>query len=234
MVIGYNKTDFFAQTLMDYENKAAEIFKKTKQQTGIPVITESALRFERFISPTTTQYEFPVISGQSARGANSVLATEVRLELNDNFHIAQIGFYLAVTNNEDDTGFRLQTNPNEVFLTTQARALDYLTIYNGLLNINVNQTDVLTNYRLSKHMVVNQTQRLAPAINNNFDQFNAEDDGLVSLQPSIMLSGAYTNKISISIPAAITEALPDNNSRMIIIVDGLRAQNAAIRKGALG
>lgn len=234
MVLGYNKTEFFRQVKAEYAAKAIETKKKTGFTSGMPIITESSLRFEQFVSADTTRYEFPVLAGQSSVGTNNILATEVRLEQNDNFHIAQIGFYLGVTENQTDTNFRLQTNPNEIFLGGATEALDYLTIYNSLLNINVNQVDVLTNYRLSKHMVVNQTQRLASAVNNNFDQIDSEVDGLISLQPALMLSGAYTNKISITFPAAVTEALPDNNSRMIIIVDGLRAQNASIRKGALG
>jgi len=234
MGTGYDKSAFFKQVLREYQIKAEQT--KTSGQgisTGIPILTESSLRLEQFIGAQTTQYNFPVLAGQSSVGSVNVLPTEVRLETNDNFHIAQIGFYLAVTNDATDVDFRLLTNNNEIAFGAADVALNYGIIYNGLLKININQVDVLTNYRLNKHFVVNQTQRLSAAVNNNFDQIDMEYDGLIPLQPSIMLSGAYTNIITINLPAAVTLALALNNSRIVMIYDGLRAQNAAVRKGAL-
>lgn len=228
------KTDaFFNMILNQYREKDAKAKQAGQPQPGIPLLTASSLRLEQFINANQTQYLFPVLSGQVGNGSSQVLPTEVRLEQNDNFHISDIGFYLGVTNASTDVNFRLQTNNNEIFLGGAAPALNYGTLWNGIMTITVNQVNVLTNYRLSKHFVVNQTQRLSAAANNNFDQINLENDGLVPLHPSIMLSGAYTNLISITLPSAITSALANNNSRMVLIFDGLRAQNAAVRKGSL-
>ena len=224
-----DKQQFFEQVLAQYRAKDAE----TNGGTGIPILTQSSLRLEQYVSANTTLYNFPVLTGVTTPGTTSVLPTETRLQQNDNFHIYSISFYLAVTAASTDTAFRLQTNPNEIFLGSAAIALNYLNIYNGNMNINVNQVDVLTNWRLSRHMFVGQTQRLTGTVNNNFDQVDLSQDGIVTNSPSLMLSGAYTNTITVNLPGAVTSALSNNNSRMIIVFDGLRAQNAAVRKGGL-
>ncbi len=229
----YNRTAFFDRTLADYKAKNALAIANKMTPPGIPILTPSSLRLEQFISAATTQYTFPVLSGVVSAGATSVIPTEVRLEQNDNFHIGAVGFYLAVTAASADTAFRLQTEANELFLGSAAIALNYLNIYNGTMKINVNQVDVVTNWRLSQHMFTGQTQRLSATVNTNFSQIDLQQDGLIEMQPNIMLSGAYTNTITVNLPGAVTSALAANNSRMVIIYDGLRAQNAAVRKGSL-
>jgi hypothetical protein len=223
----FDWTDFFDKTYASYKN----INEKTGGQSGLPILTRSSLRLEQFITASTTQYTFNVLAGVNSPGASTVQPTEVRLEQNDNFHIGLVGIYLATTAASTDTGFRLWTNPNEIILGSAAAQLSYLNLWNGLMKINVNQVDVLTNWRVSQHMFVGQTQRLSASVNNNFDQIDMSNDGLINMDPNIMLSGAYTNYVNITIPTAITSALAANNSRIVIIYDGLRAQNAAVRKG---
>lgn len=224
------KNTFFEQIRAEYVAMNERARAAGKTEPGLPILTASSLRLEQFITAANTLYTFPVLDGQVGGGSASVLPNEVRLQTNDNFHVEKLGFYLGITAASTDTAFRLQTYPNEVFLATAAAALNYLNVYNGTLNINVNQVDVLTKWRISKHMFVPQTQRLAATVNNNFDQVDLHTDALIPVSPSIMISGAYTNVITISLPAAVTSALSANNSRMVIIFDGLRAQNAAIRK----
>ncbi len=225
----YNKQAFFERTMQEYQKKNVE----SGMKAGMPILTEANLRLEQYVVTNNAQYNFPILQGAVSAGSTSVLPTETRLEQNDNFHIGKIGIYLAVTAASTDTAFRLLTNNNEIFLGSAAIALNYLNIYNGSLKINVNQVDVQTNWRLSKHFFVGQTQRLSATVNNNFDQVDMGNDGLEDLNPSIMLSGAYTNTITINLPAAVNLALANNNSRIVIILDGLRAQNAAVRKGSL-
>lgn len=222
---------FFDKVLTSYKNIQQQSIAKNIGDPGTPILTRSSLRLENFISASTTEYKFNVLDGIVSPGATSVLPTEIRLQQNDNFHIGLVGIYIAVTAASTDTGFRLWTNPNEVILGSAAAQLSYLNLWNGNMKINVNQVDVLTNWRISQHMYVGQTQRLTATVNNNFDEIDLSADGLIPMQPNIMLSGAYTNTITINIPSAIASALANNNSRIVIIYDGLRAQNAAVRKG---
>lgn len=226
----YTKQDFYRDVKAQYV-KADERARQSGQVVpGLPILTSSSLRLEQFLNATTSQYSFPVITGETTATTTVVQANEVRLQQNDNFHVHKIGIYLAVTAAATDTAFRLQTNANEIFLGSAAAALNYLNLWNGNFNINVNQLDVLTNWRVSQHFYVGQTQRLAATVNTNFDMVDLSKDGLITCEPGIMLSGAYTNKLNLNLNAAITSALASNNSRVVVIFDGLRAQNAAIRK----
>lgn len=226
----YSKQDFFKDVKKQYADANERAKAEGLKAPGMPILTAASLRLEQFLNTTTSQYQFPVLAGETTPQTTTVQANEVRLLQNDNFHIHKIGFYLAVTAASSDTAFRLQTNPNEIFLSTAAAALNYLNLWNGNLNINVNQVDILTNWRTSQHFYVGQTQRLASTLNSNFDQIDLSTDGLITCEPGIMLSGAYTNKINLNLNAAVTSALASNTSRVVIIFDGIRAQNAAIRK----
>jgi hypothetical protein len=226
---GQYKENFFNRILGEYKRSNADAKAAGVRAPGIPILTESSLRLEQPITAATTVYTFPVLAGEVAGGATTVLGTETRLQTNDNFHVREVGIYLAQLVAATDTDFRLHTYPNEVELVA-APAITYHQLYNGSMNISVNQVNVLTNYRISKHYMVPQTQRLSVAAAQNRDQINLEEDGLIELAPSIMLSGAYTNNIQVSIPGAITGAIAGNLTRIVIIFDGLRAQNAALRK----
>lgn len=224
------KQGFFNQIKAEYAAADQAAAAQGAKPPGMPLLTESALRLEQFVTTTTTLYNFGVLTNDVTPGATAVNPTEVRLQTNDNFHIRSIAFYLAVTAASTDTAFRLLTYPNEIALVTVAATLNYMNIYNGTLNINVNQVDVLTKYRISQHYFVPQTQRLAATVNTNYDQADLQCDSVVPMAPGLMLSGAYTNTITLSIPGAVSSALASNNSRMVLIFDGIRAQNAAIRK----
>ena len=226
----YTKQQFFKDVRAQYERMNGKALSTGQKAPGLPILTASTLRLEQFLNASTSQYQFGVLAGETTAGTTTVQPNEIRLLQNDNFHIHKIGIYLGITAASGDAAFRLQTNPNEIMLGSAAIALNYNNLYNGTLNVSVNQVDILTNWRLGQHLFVGQTQRLAATVNNNFDQVDFSKDGLITCEPGIMLSGAYTNKININLNQAITSALAENNSRAVIIFEGLRAQNAAIRK----
>ncbi len=222
-----NKMAFFNKTKAEY----AAI--KAKHGISEPIISPSSLRFECYLNSKITKLTFPVLAGVNGTNGNKVQPNEIRLEKNDNFHCDQIGIYLAVTADADDTAFRLLSNNNETVLGSIAIATSYLNLYNGSLNINVNQVDVITNHRLTKHFVVNQTQRLSTAAGSNYDQIDLSKDGLVNVEPNLMLSGSDTITMTINLNNSVDLALADNTSRVVIIMDGLRAQNAAVALGSI-
>jgi len=222
---------FFNEVKAAYKDANEKAIAEGQKAPGMPLLTESQLRLESFVNTTTTRYTFGVLTSDVSPGTTGVNATEVRLQTNDNFHIRSIAFYVAFTAASTDTSYRLLSYFSDKVTGSVAATLNYEGIYNnGLLNINVNQVDVLTNYRLSKHKLVPQTQRISVAVDTAYDQINMQSDGIVNLSPAIMLSGAYTNTITVQLAAAITSAVASNNSRMVVIFDGIRASNAAIRK----
>ncbi len=230
---------------MKNNQSGRDFFKEVKQayldlnaknpSLDLPILSpNSNLRLETYIDAKTTTYQFPMMDGDAGKGANSkILANEVRLSKNDNFHVNQIGFYLAVTETKDDTDYRLLTNPNEIYLGSAAAALSYENLWAGLLNINVNKGDVLQKHRLSQYMFVGQTQRLSATVNTNFDQIDFSENGLIPLDAYFMISGAYTNTITINLNNAIEEALEESNSRIVLIFDGILASNAAVTLGSI-
>lgn len=222
------KQSFYERIKGQYANEEAKA-KAQGKNYNVPILTESTLRLEQAITATTTQYTFPVLQGDVGQGQNSVFATEIRLQTNDNFHIREIGFYLGQLVATTDTNYRLKTYPNEVELGA-ANVNDYFNFYNGTMNINVNQVDVLTKYALLSHLFIPQTQRLSVAANSNRDQVDFSLNSRLSLNPSLMLSGAYTNTIQITLPGAVATAIAGNLTRAVIVFYGIRAQNAAIRK----
>jgi len=221
--------NFFNEVKSEYKAANEKAIAEGLKAPGMPLLTESQLRLEQTITTTTTQYLFPVLTGDVSPGSTSVNATEVRLQTNDNFHIRSIGLYIGFPSSSTAVDWRLLSYASDQVTGAVATTTSYETIYNtGLLNINVNQVDVLTKYRFSKHKFVPQTQRVAVAANSAYDQIDTSANGIVNLVPKIMLSGAYTNTITINLAAAVSAAVA--NSRIVIIFDGLRAQNAAIRK----
>lgn len=225
-----NRQNFFDHTLNEYKKANEKAKAEGLKEPGIPLLTRSHLRLEQFMSTTITQYNFAVLQGDNSGSVSTTqLPTEVRLQTNDNFHIHKIGFYIALTTASTDNNPLMNTYPNEVEYTANTR-LGILNLYNGQMNITVNQVQVLTNWRLYQHFMVPQTQRISVAANAARDQVDLSKDGLVECDPGLMLSGAYTNQIQLNLPAAISNAPASNNGRIIIIYEGLRAQNAAIRK----
>lgn len=224
----YDKQEYYERIRREYLEADAKARQKNQPAPGLPLLTFSTLRLETFVTGATT-FNLPILTGQVGPGMGNVLNTEIRLETNDNFHVAAIGFYIALTTASTDTNFVLKTYPNEIEFGA-ATAVDYRQIYNGIMKVNVNQVDVLTNYALADHWYVPQTQRISIAAASNRDELQVANDGVLPLAPSIMLSGAYTNTITITLPNAIANLVAANNSRMIVRFLGLRAQNAAIRK----
>ncbi len=89
------KEEFFRRILGQYKSANDKAKTDGVKAPGIPILTESSLRLEQPITAATTLYNFPVLAGEVGNGSTTVLGTEVRLQTNDNFHVRQIGIYLA-------------------------------------------------------------------------------------------------------------------------------------------
>ena len=221
-------------------DNAANLMKRAGVNPGRAILSQSYLRTEIAMSTSATTYKFDVVTNDNL---NTNYATMQKLNLQDAFIVSQIGFFLFVppTSATTTTAIPLSYPTVGNFSGaagnfTAAQAIDALSIYNGSLTLNVNQTTILTGWDLSRHYRVPTIQQnaataiqvgaatafTAPA-HLPFDSLDLSNDGFYPCEPNIVLNGAKKNDLQISIPSA--PATVPTNGRMVLIFRGILAQN---------
>lgn len=202
-------------------------------------LTQSSLFLTKPINAAVTTYNFDVLETQTATLQND----EIRLNLNDEFIITQIGMYL-VGNVNGTPGRILFTSPPFELNTTQAdRLTDF---YNGAFKIAINNIVYMEKWDTYKHQSIGTTQfqsfQLGVATPPAFAENNFAKNGMYGVEPMITLSGAKKNDLTLQIPAAIsagTFAWTDytgapqtiNIDRVGLLLRGFNAQNGATFQG---
>jgi hypothetical protein len=214
--------------------------KYSKIGKGNVRLTQSTLFLTRPISATSTVYNFDVLESQT----QTLQADEIRLNLNDEFIITQLGFYLQASILDRlgaNTGAKVLL-PYAPFEQNSTEASKINNFWNGAFQIAVNNIIYLDKYDVKKSMYVPRTQ---------FANFNAVSgqpstmpsvifakDGMFGTEPLLTLSGAKKNNLTLTIPTAITTAnfvVVDNQGtnytvavdRVVCLARGLNAQNGA-------
>jgi len=215
---------------LNFDN-AVRFIKRAGQLPQDAVLTQSFLRFEVGLIAGTTTYKFDTLVNENNQPVN--FNTQTKLNLQDAFIASEIGMFLAVPSSTTDTAFRLLTYPNITVLTA-ANAANYYAVYNGTMNLTVNQKTVVTNWDISRHLIQpisgqnvitgSYASTVAPAILNGHDSFDASKDGFYPVEPNLILSGSKKNELMVSLPGAGISAVTAN-SRLIIIMRGILAQN---------
>lgn len=209
-------------------NNALEVFMQTFNMSAANILeqfmlTQTDLRLEQPLSITSTQYTFPVMVNIQ-NGGQQQFNTETRLNNQDTFLPQYFGFFLGNPSSSTDTTFRLQTWSNPAIYTN---ATQMQSIYNGNLNVAINNRNYITKWGLWKHQVINQTQQTAPlGAGSAADQLNGADDGYYPVQPYVLVSGSSNMQITVQLPAAPTAV--DSNSRLIMIMKGAMAYNSTV------
>jgi hypothetical protein len=202
-------------------------------------LTQSTLILSKPISATSTVYNFDVLESQT----QTLVGDEIRLNLNDEFIIAELGFYLQgnVFDGLRDTGAKvlLTYAPFEQDGVEAAKINNY---WNGAFQIAVNNIVYLDKYDTKKSNYVPRTQFAnfvaisgAPSTIPSTD---FSENGMNATEPMLTLSGAKKNNLTLTLPTAITNAtIPfvDNSGaalsvvidRVVCIARGLNAQNGA-------
>lgn len=202
-------------------------------------LTQSTLILSKPISATSTVYNFDVLESQT----QTLLGDEIRLNLNDEFIITELGFYLQgnVFDGLVDTGAKvlLTYAPFEQDGAEAAKINNY---WNGAFQIAVNNIVYLDKYDTKKSNYVPRTQFAnyvaisgAPSTIPSTD---FSENGMNATEPMLTLSGAKKNNLTLTLPTAITNAtIPfvDNTGnalsividRVVCIARGLNAQNGA-------
>jgi hypothetical protein len=189
------------------------------------VLSQSYLRFEVPLSTSTTTYTFDTLVNENT---NPNYVTQNKLNLQDAFVVSGIGFFLAVTPTgaTTDTAFPLYSYPNQVAFAS-ATDTDAYTIYNGNMQLTVNQRTIITGWDLTRHYFVPQTQglvtRAATSPFNAIDQLSLATDGFYPAEPNIVMVGSKKNILQVQLNTGL--ATVQANSRLVCVFRGILAQN---------
>lgn len=198
-----------------FQNAKAAI-KRAGLSSASAVLSQSYLRFEAPLSTGTTNYKFDVLVNESV---NPSYTTQFKLNLQDAFVASEIGIFVAKPSSATDTTFQLCTYPNSVIFSGAGTAAALYTLYQGNLQLLVNQRQILTGWDAYRHYSVPQTQDSATTI----DQQDGSASGFFPVEPNIVFVGSKKNDLTLNLPAAL--AAVEANSRVVVIMRGILAQS---------
>lgn len=188
------------------------------QNTAFFKCTQSYLRLELALSTSITNYQFQILNQTTGAQFN----TEQRLNLQDSFVVSSFGVFLGKPSSSTDASFEVDTYADSVKYTNAA-AMN--AIYNSQLQVKINNDVVVPAWDLTRHFYRPQTQ-LTATVNSPFDQKRLAEDGFYPVEPNIIAIGSKNTQISIVLPTALTAV--DANSRVILLMRGVLAQNSTV------
>jgi hypothetical protein len=206
---------------------ASNAVKRAGQSPANAVLSQSYLRLETGLVAGNTQYKFDVLVNENTQTTN--FNTQLKLNLQDSFIVSQIGFFICAPSSATDASYRLLTYPNK---TAFGNPTALNTIYNGYMQLTINQRTIIPNWDLYKHLDVPTTQQnmvtatfasTAGAGLLAEDQNNADDFGFYPCEPNIVLVGSKKNELTVTLPAGLSAVTA--NSRLVCIFRGILAQN---------
>lgn len=194
--------------------------------TSHAVLTPSYLRSEVLLSTSSASYHVPVLVNDNTNGTPTV--REQRLSLQDLFIVSAIQITL-VSGASTSAVAKSYTYPNLTAFSTGAAQL--YSLYNGYLNIQVNNQNVLPKWSVLQHLDIPQTQQ-----NTNFNSATATSPAQYSIdqvsfdqyatqvcEPNIVLNGASNIQASLVLPGAPSTL--DANTYVCVNWYGILAQN---------
>lgn len=188
------------------------------------VLSQSYIRSEVAMSTSTTSYHVPVLINDTQNGSS--FATENRLNLQDAFVVSKIGIFVAKPAASTTTAFPYYTYPNAQAFSTSGAADALYNLYNGSMSIVVNNRQIVPSWDIYKHLFVPQTQQASSTgTNTSIDQNDASEFGYYPVEPNIVLVGSKNNQIQLNLPAAIGTLQAATAPRIIVIFNGILAQN---------
>lgn len=206
------------------------LFNRIPKRPGT-ITTQSYLRLEKELS-TQSAITFDVLNNQ---GSQQV--TEKRLAITDAFQITALSMFFytfdsTVANSQEKS--RLNSWNNPAVFAGSGESASLQGFYNGYLSIRVNSTvflDSLDLYRFYRAGVAQQgLQQTTTATVGTYQasSWDGGDYGFYSMTPSIELSGATKNEISITLPSNLTVTPAANHKTFVVCyLRGFLQQNAA-------
>lgn len=200
-------------------------------------LTQSSLFLTKPINSNVTSYNFDVLETQTT----TLQADEIRLNLNDEFIVTQMGLYLVGNYNGAPGRLLFTTPPSELNTTQGDRLTDF---YAGALKIAINNIVYLEKWDTAKHQFIGDTQyqNQAVAIPSAVHSVNFATNGMYAVDPMLTLSGAKKNDITLNLPSAISSSTFNftdstgiinviNIDRVGLLLRGFNSQNAATFQG---
>lgn len=190
-------------------------------------LSQSEIRLEVNLLTTNNSFVFGVLNNQ-ANSNNIQFGTETRLNQSDTLCVNEYGIYVGQASGNNDTTFKLNTYGNtQVFAAADAAALDSTFYSNGGFVITVNNDVVCPNRGLFNHWYKGQTQQTAAlGAASPGDQIRGAEDGMITMEPNILLIGSKNYQPQIVLKSALASAAA--NLRAVLIMRGILAQNSTV------
>ena len=191
-------------------------------------LTQSYLRSEVALSTSVANYHIPVLVNDTQNGA--VRVNEKRLALQDLFICTELAVMFGV-GSSTTTNTKLYSYNNGNIFSTSTSAADLLSLYNGYLNLSVNNELVLPAWDVLRHYFVPQTQGSVGVTAQTIfpiDQVDMENSPFYPVEPGIVMNGAANINFQLTAngaPAAIT-----TNSFLCVVQRGILCQNVTTVK----
>ena len=183
-------------------------------------LTQSYLRSEVALSTSIANYHIPVLVNDTQNGASRV--NERRLQLQDVFVCTELAVFIGI-GTSSNTAAKLYTYPNATAFTS-ATDDNLWSIYNGYLNLTINNEQILPSWDVIRHYFVPQTQQSA----STTDQWAAGSDAFYPVEPGIVMNGAAN--INFQLTANGAPATVETNSFIAVIQRGILCQNVTTVK----
>lgn len=191
--------------------------------------SQHEIRLEVALTTTATNFKFGLTPNQP-NTTNVQFLTENRLEMQDTMVASEYGIFVAQTTGanfgQNDAAYQLRTYPNtQDFAAADAAALRSTFYSNGSFRMTCNN-DVIMPYRgLWNHLAAPQTQQTAAlGAGSPGDQVRGSEDGMITMEPNILLIGSKGYVPEIVLKTALASAA--TGLRAILIFRGVLAQNS--------
>jgi hypothetical protein len=206
---------------MTFENSKA-LVRSLGYSVDHAKITQSYLRSETALSTSSANYHIPVLVNDTQNGA--VRINERRLNLQDIFVATEWAVYFGI-GAATDTKAKLYSYPNTTAFTGTSDD-DLWSLYNGYLNLSINNDLVVPSFDVFRSYYSPQTQQ--NTTNATIDQLDASSNGFYPIEPGIVMNGAANINFQLTCggaPASIT-----TNAFVCVIQRGLLLQNVTTVK----
>jgi len=190
-------------------------------------LTQSYLRSEVALSTSIANYHLPVLVNDTQNGASRI--NQKSLNLQDIFVLTDLAVYIGV-GSATSTKAQLYSYPNSSIFTA-ATDDDLWSIYNGYLNLTINNEQVLPAWDVLRHYFAPQTQGgvgITAQTVFPVDQFDASNDGFYPVEPGIVMNGAANINFQLTANGAPATVLA--NSFICVIQRGILCQNVTTVK----
>lgn len=207
------------------------IVQKAGLSLTVVYLTQSTLRLEQALIIGRTQYTFGVLTSDLGSANSQPTTTEVRLRQQDSFITSNIAFRLGEPTALADATYVDTTYPSPAIFNAAGEAAALEVLYKSQLRITVNGTVVIPTLHMGRFRFVPTTQKVAAAANQNgiaYDAIDNSSDGVMIMEPNVVLIGSKGNIIEVNLPSGVTVIGTAGFTRMIQEYRGLLAQNSTI------